>query len=158
MAMAFGQTVPCTTRTCTDAHCQRSSPLPHGARRQHAKQLRALRQQPTASRTALHASASAVAAAKAPAVETRKAKQGTAGLTPEIAEDLYRWVACDCVHDCWQSRMWSRHLPQIAKGDLDGGHILANAPAAGTCISVASSRRCAHRCTTGARCSVSLLS
>jgi hypothetical protein len=90
MAMAMGHTSPGTARTCTDAHSHQLSPRLHGARRQHAAQLRALRQQPAASRTALHASACAVAAAKPPAVETKKSKQGTTGMSPEVAEDLYR--------------------------------------------------------------------
>jgi hypothetical protein len=90
MTMAMGHTSPGTARTCTDAHCHQHSPRLHGARRQHAAQLRALRQQPAASRTALQASACAVAAANPPAVETKKSKQGTTGMSPEVAEDLYR--------------------------------------------------------------------
>jgi len=95
MATAFAPTAQGSVKACSDPTCSRSSPFQPGLRRQQPAQLRLLRQQRTASRSALRAAASAVAAAKAPAVETKKQK-GTTSLSPEVAEDLYRcpWWIC----------------------------------------------------------------
>ena len=94
MAIAFLQT-PHRCPIADPTACSRSGALQPGLRRQQRPQVQFLRQQPAASRTALRAAVSAVAAAKPPQVEKRAPRKAF-NISPETAEDLYRFEkVCD---------------------------------------------------------------